>query len=806
MRLRSVALLLVVVACNGARQESSAPELYRRARAAIEHGDFIAARRIARTPVLVSSGSDAGYRDLLSITDAEALAREKPEEALALLDRSRPSLNPEARVRRLMVHGYAQQVLGHYDQAAALYAEADRLAAVLMPSLRGEITVLSAAPPFYLGKCEEAKSIAHRAIALGKAAHRPYVMANAYGMLGSVEMRCQEWEISREHLLKGERLARPIEAASTVTTITGNLGWYSKQLGDLDDAQVRFLEAERYAESQNVQRVKPTWLAHLASIYVARQQYTEALSYAERSLVEARKLQDQQKLATSLINLAQVHIELGHHDVAKKLNDEALALQRKQSDGTKELTALINDARIDDVTGVTDRALATLQTVIERAGDQPPVRWQAQAIAAEINRRLGRTAAAEQMYEAALETGDSARPALKSDDTYLFTFEANLIRFYDRYIDLLLAGGHPIDALRVAERSRARALREGLGLPADPHLDPVALARANNATILWYWLAKKRSRVWVISREGVAVATLQPQAEIEKVIDDYRRESLARFDGITSPRGTALFETLVRPALAHARGERFIVIPDGRLNDINLEAAVVSSPRPHYWIEDATISYAPSLQFLASTAAPRTLRGAHLLVVGNVPAHEGFPLLARAETEMKSVARHFDPRQRMLLDGADATRAAYLRADLRNTSFIHFATHSTASVASPLESSVILAGDRMLTGHDIAGTKLNAELVTVSSCSSAGRRSYAGEGLVGLAWAFLRAGAKRVVASQWDVSDSATSMLMDTMYGELASGHDPAVALRTAKLELLHSKNAYERPFYWAPFILYGAP
>ena len=43
-------------------------------------------------------------------------------------------------------------------------------------------------------------------------------------------------------------------------------------------------------------------------------------------------------------------------------------------------------------------------------------------------------------------------------------------------------------------------------------------------------------------------------------------------------------------------------------------------------------------------------------------------------------------------------------------------------------------------------------------------------------------------------------------HAELASGRDPAVALRTAKLALLHSKNAYERPFYWAPFILYGAP
>ena len=304
----------------------------------------------------------------------------------------------------------------------------------------------------------------------------------------------------------------------------------------------------------------------------------------------------------------------------------------------------------------------------------------------------------------------------------------------------------------------------------------------------------------------VSVERLPPQSQIEKVIDEYRRESLARRYGLDSPRAAALYAMLVEPALAHTRARRFIIIPDGRLNDINLEAAVVPSPRPHYWIEDAVISYAPSLQFLAAAPRHRAPGDARLLVIGNVPAQEGFPALAHADMEMQNVARHFGSRQQVLLAGLDATRAAFLKADLQDAAYIHFATHSTASVASPLESSVILAGDRRLTGHDIAATRLNAELVTVSSCNSAGRRSYAGEGLVGLAWAFLRAGAKRVVASQWDVSDSATSMLMDTMYAELAAGHDPASSLRTAKLALLQTKNGYDRPYYWAPFILYGAP
>ena len=93
--------------------------------------------------------------------------------------------------------------------------------------------------------------------------------------------------------------------------------------------------------------------------------------------------------------------------------------------------------------------------------------------------------------------------------------------------------------------------------------------------------------------------------------------------------------------------------------------------------------------------------------------------------------------------------------------------------------------------------------MTVSSCNSAGRRSYAGEGLVGLAWAFLRAGAHRVVAAQSEVSDSAAPLLMDAMYGAIIAGMEPAEALRKAKLELLHSN--FKSPRYWAPFAVYGA-
>jgi len=98
---------------------------------------------------------------------------------------------------------------------------------------------------------------------------------------------------------------------------------------------------------------------------------------------------------------------------------------------------------------------------------------------------------------------------------------------------------------------------------------------------------------------------------------------------------------------------------------------------------------------------------------------------------------------------------------------------------------------------------IDARLVTISACNGSGTRSYAGEGLVGLSWAFLYAGAHSVIGALWEVSDDSTPRLMDTLYQGLQDGQTPAAALRQAKLNLLYSHAASHIPYYWAPFQIY---
>ena len=102
---------------------------------------------------------------------------------------------------------------------------------------------------------------------------------------------------------------------------------------------------------------------------------------------------------------------------------------------------------------------------------------------------------------------------------------------------------------------------------------------------------------------------------------------------------------------------------------------------------------------------------------------------------------------------------------------------------------------------EVTRLQLNADLVVLSACRTGQGRLYNGEGVTGLARAFLYAGSRGVVSSLWSVDDRETSNLMTALYRRLKQGRPSADALRDAKLEMIRSGKP---PLYWAPFILIG--
>jgi CHAT domain-containing protein len=143
---------------------------------------------------------------------------------------------------------------------------------------------------------------------------------------------------------------------------------------------------------------------------------------------------------------------------------------------------------------------------------------------------------------------------------------------------------------------------------------------------------------------------------------------------------------------------------------------------------------------------------------------------------------------------------------------VHFATHGILNNKHPELSGLILslvnkhggAQDGFLKLQDIYNLKLPVELVVLSGCETGLGEEIRGEGLIGLTRGFMYAGASRVVASLWSVSDIATAHLMADFYKAMERDRmTPAAALRAAQIRMWRQKQ-WSSPYYWAAFQIQG--
>ncbi len=184
-----------------------------------------------------------------------------------------------------------------------------------------------------------------------------------------------------------------------------------------------------------------------------------------------------------------------------------------------------------------------------------------------------------------------------------------------------------------------------------------------------------------------------------------------------------------------------------------------------------------------------------------------FRRLPATATEVARVARQVAGAE--AVTGKAATRERLL-AEAPRHRVIHLASHASSNAQIPERSKIALscidAGNVPVETCDVYfADVLNLELcgqtVVLSACRTAGGVAVEGEGVLGLPWAFLRAGASTVVASLWQVTDEATAELMSAFHGHLRGGMNPAGALRQAKLALIKRGDP---PSTWAPFVMLG--
>jgi CHAT domain-containing protein len=161
--------------------------------------------------------------------------------------------------------------------------------------------------------------------------------------------------------------------------------------------------------------------------------------------------------------------------------------------------------------------------------------------------------------------------------------------------------------------------------------------------------------------------------------------------------------------------------------------------------------------------------------------------------------------------GAEASEEAVKAEKLDDFRYIHFASHGFLDERRPSRSGILpsrapqSAEDGILQIDEIMRLKLNADLVTLSACSTGLGRFVNGEGILGLTRAFFYAGARNVAVSLWNVNDAATATLMEVFYRNLKRGLPKGEAMRQAKLSLLASSQiTWHHPYFWAAFVIEG--
>jgi len=593
----------------------------------------------------------------------------------------------------------------------------------------------------------------------------------------------------------------------------GNLGWTYYRLGDSENALDLSLKAEKAAAELNDFFDQENELTNLGYIYMDRRQFDRAASAFQDALSLAERIKAKQDIYNALRVLARLALHTSHVDEAVGYAERALQIARESKVHVDELYPRLVQGQIAARRNDRAEAEKTFREVERDPACPVFLKWEAEHSLARLFEDAKRIENADAEYRRALATFEGARESVRRQSSQL-SFLTNGWQIYDDYVHFLVERGRADEALRWADYSRARTLAEGLGakktVGGPPALHPQELARSGMSTILFYWLGERQSYVWAISPQSTRLIALPPGPEIDAVAKRYR-DTLSGPQAVsllTDGDGQWLYRTLIATAQPLLQSSRVLIIADSNLHNLNFDTLIVSEPKPHYWIEDAAIANASSLRVLAAEHQADSQRRNLLLIGNGIAPNARYPELPQAAAQMQSVAAHFPAAQERVLARERATPQAYLDAHPDQFAYIHFVAHGTASRLSPLDSAIILSKSTAeddsfkLYARDIVQRPLHAELVTISACYGTGTRAYSGEGLVGLSWAFLRAGAHNVIAALWEASDAPAERLMTRFYDELNQGASPGTALRTAKLSLLRDSK-FGNPFYWAPFQLY---
>lgn len=586
-------------------------------------------------------------------------------------------------------------------------------------------------------------------------------------------------------------------------------------------------------------------LSASGSIEVKAGRDAEASRLYAEALVLARRLGREATLASVLALAADVERRLGRLDAAMKLLEEAMALRRKQ----QELPALADvlqkiahvrfeENRFEEASNRLSEAVQIFEQLRKRAKGEARREYLASQIF--TYRFLILTQLKADKTFDAYRTLELSRAKMLAEKLALEESDATIPTIPELQE---LAGQGAILTYGNSDWGAVAAftIDEGGILPRVRGLSELIEAGmkeygAGVRTSLQGAASGKRGL-----KSAAALAAKSPEESGLSDLVHYYRWLLSNpsveNDATAKRLGRLLYKHLVEPMEARLAGKReLLVVPDGVLALLPFETLIDGEGR--YLIERFDVRYAQSLSVLrliAKRVHPRERKpilafGGAVYGGAQVADGGGARGLGRYEAlgysswdplpgtleEVRGISR--------IVRGADVMEGASVEegrvkglsasGQLAKYRVLHFATHGLVVPEAPELSALVLSQGAATGGEDgyldmaeIARLRLSADFVALSACETGVGRIYGGEGVVGLAQAFLVAGANALSVSLWQVPDASTAKLMQELYRLVETrGMTHAAALNQVKREFLAGKHGPEwrAPHYWAPFIFFG--
>jgi CHAT domain-containing protein len=753
---------------------------------------------------------------------------------------------------------------GDLDGALAAYAAARELAAAAGDE-RIAVIALNNTAVVHIGRGHAAAAQAALEEALQRqGATRDQLTADILGNLGANHFNQGNLELARDDLNRSIELQVELGNSFAAVHERETLGGVLQRLGHPAEAQALLERGAAQAEEAGALEPAASNRSSLGQLLLEQGQPELAAEQARRAVAIARRATTE-VLTEALTNLALVETSNGRGAPALAAAEEALALAKKVNSDRRtsqaqamrggalallgrddeaaeafELSIRATEAMRDELAGApeeTQRFLESRLTPYEgllalRARQGRAEEALAQAERARARALLDALHGGRARLDALLTVEERARQRVLREE--LARAGVDLERAAEEE-----AAPPPVRAAAAARQQEARLALESFrtaayashpamaarsGRAAPWRLDETRALLDERTLALTYAVTQDRTYLFALTREGPLAMHELPLGRDALTARTRRfREALGARRLDVAALGRALCASLlgpVRPQLAAST--RLLILPDGPLWELPFQALKCTPSR--YLLEERAIAYAPSLTALremAARRAPATPAGDTLLAVGDPSFGESqrqqvasllrdgaLGPLPDAAAEVRAIERLYGAGSHVYV-GASASEAR-VKAEAGRHRVLHFAAHGILNDASPLYSQLVLARpapgeaeDGLLEAWEIMEMDLHGDLAVLSACESGRGRVSAGEGLVGLSWAFSVAGCPTTVVSQWKVDSGSTSRLMRLFHRDLAGGRATADALRTAALAV-KSDPRYAHPFYWAGFVVMG--